>query len=109
MHAEELRPGTTLLFCRTDDEGSIIPNWDDIVESQLKGHFEIGLTVAERYLLTKILGSGSMGCVFLAKDLHLDESRFHISVDGTGCSRGFGAFAACPYMNFLVPASEETH
>jgi len=73
MHAEDFRPGTTLLFCRTDDEGSIIPNWDDIVESQLKGHFEIGLTGAGRYLLTKVLGSGSMGCVFLAKDLHLDR------------------------------------
>jgi serine/threonine protein kinase len=64
---------STLLFCRTSDDGTIAPDWSDSREAELRGRFEVGLTVADRYLLRKKLGDGSMGRVFLASDLRLDR------------------------------------
>jgi serine/threonine protein kinase len=64
---------TTLRFCRTADDGSIGPDWDESREAELLGQFEVGLTIADRYLLKKRLGEGSMGRVFLAIDLRLDR------------------------------------
>lgn len=63
----------TTLFCRSKDGGTIAPDWDDSREAELRGQFEVGLTIADRYLLKKQLGNGSMGRVFLANDLRLDR------------------------------------
>lgn len=65
---------TTLQFCRATDEGDIAPSSDAERDEQLRGQFEIGLTVDSRYFLKEILGNGSMGRVFLAHDLRLDRS-----------------------------------
>src|SRR5688572_21587070 len=65
---------STLLFCRSSADGSITPAWDETLEAELHGQFEVGLTVEGRYLLQEPLGHGSMGRVFLAKDLRLDRS-----------------------------------
>ena len=65
---------STLRFCRSEVDGSIAPAWDDSREAELQGEFEVGLTIDSRYLLQKKLGNGSMGRVFLAKDLRLDRS-----------------------------------
>jgi len=65
---------STLRFCRSVANGVIAPAWDDTQEAELQGEFEIGLTVDRRYLLQKKLGNGSMGRVFLAKDLRLDRN-----------------------------------
>jgi hypothetical protein len=65
---------STLRFCRSVGDGTIAPAWDDSREAELQGEFEVGLTVDRRYLLQKKLGNGSMGRVFLAKDLRLDRS-----------------------------------
>jgi hypothetical protein len=65
---------STQRFCHTGPDGSIIAVWDDAREAELQGEFEVGLTVDRRYLLQKKLGNGSMGRVFLAKDLRLDRS-----------------------------------
>jgi serine/threonine protein kinase len=64
---------STLGFCRSNDDGSITPDWNDSREGELQGQFEVGLTVADRYLLRRKLGKGSMGRVFLAEDLRLDR------------------------------------
>ncbi len=64
---------STLLFCRSNDDGTIGPGWTDSRETELQGQFEVGLTVAERYFLKEKLGDGSMGRVFLARDLRLDR------------------------------------
>lgn len=64
---------STVLFCRSWEDGQIAPDWDASRESELLGQFEIGLTVAERYILKQHLGDGAMGRVFLAKDLRLDR------------------------------------
>ena len=63
----------TLLFCRSNRNGAISPDWDDSRDVELQGQFEPGLTVADRYFLHRTLGSGAMGRVFLAKDLRLDR------------------------------------
>ncbi len=63
----------TVLFCRSHADGSIAADWSDSRERELQGQFEVGLTVAERYLLEAILGDGAMGRVFLARDLRLDR------------------------------------
>ncbi len=63
----------TLLFCRSDRNGFISPDWDNSRDVELQGQFEVGLTVADRYFLHSTLGSGAMGRVFLAKDLRLDR------------------------------------
>jgi serine/threonine-protein kinase len=65
---------STVLFCRSNDDGSVTPNWDESCEAALQGQFEVGLTIAGRFLLTKKLGHGSMGRVFLARDLRLDRA-----------------------------------
>src|ERR671924_2433355 len=65
---------STLRFCVSTPDGSIAPAWDDSHEAQLEGRFEVGRTVAGRYLLQRKLGHGSMGRVFLAKDLRLDRN-----------------------------------
>ena len=65
---------STQLYCRSTEDGMIAPDWDDTREGELKGQFEVGLTVANRYLLKKKLGDGSMARVFLAEDLRLDRS-----------------------------------
>jgi serine/threonine protein kinase len=65
---------STLRFCISAADGSIGPAWDDGQEAELAGEFEVGRTVAGRYLLQRKLGNGSMGRVFLAKDLRLDRS-----------------------------------
>ena len=64
---EKLR--STILFCRSSDSGTVTPNWDDVQEEDLTGMFEVGLTIADRYLLEKNLGNGGMGRVFQARDL----------------------------------------
>jgi hypothetical protein len=64
---------STLRFCRSADDGKIAPDWDDSRDGELLGQFEVGLTVANRYLLKQRLGEGSMGRVFLALDLRLDR------------------------------------
>ena len=63
----------TLRFCRTADDGSIVPDWDPTRDIELQGTFEIGLKVADRYVLQRKIGNGSMGRVFLARDLRLDR------------------------------------
>lgn len=63
----------TVLFCRSSKDGELAPYWDASRESELLGLFEIGRTVAERYLLKQHLGDGAMGRVFLAEDLRLDR------------------------------------
>lgn len=73
MPAQDEKHLSTFLFCRSNDDGSIAPDWDDSREAELRGQFEVGLTVADRYLLKTKLGDGSMGRVFLAKDLRLDR------------------------------------
>jgi predicted Ser/Thr protein kinase len=65
---------STLRFCRSIADGSIALAWDDSHEAELEGEFEEGLTVDGRYLLQQKLGYGSMGRVFLAKDLRLDRN-----------------------------------
>ena len=74
MHAQEEEALSTTRFCRSNDDGSVTPEWDDSREAQLLGQFEVGLMVADRYFLTGELGNGSMGRVFLAKDLRLDRA-----------------------------------
>src|SRR6187455_2256552 len=64
---------STILYCRTTEDGVVTPEWDELREAELKGHFEVGLTVADRYFLTQRLGDGATGRVFLAKDLRLDR------------------------------------
>lgn len=73
FHPPGATGSTTLLFCRSTDAGLITPAWDESCEAELRGQFEVGLTVADRYLLQKRLGGGAMGRVFLAKDLRLDR------------------------------------
>jgi hypothetical protein len=65
---------STVVFCRSNENGAVTPHWNETCEASLQGQFEVGLTVAQRFLLTKKLGHGSMGRVFLAKDLHLDRA-----------------------------------
>ena len=67
----------TLLFCRSHDDGTIAPDPDDSRDADFRGHFEVGLTVANRYVLQKTLGNGAMGRVFLATDLRLDR---HVAI-----------------------------
>lgn len=74
MPAQQEIQASTLLFCRSAADGSIAPLWDQSREAELQGEFEVGLTVDNRYLLQETLGHGSMGRVFLAKDLRLDRS-----------------------------------
>ncbi len=64
---------TTLKFCRSTDDGSIAPPAKDDREEQLRASFAVGSVVADRYTLIRQLGDGSMGRVFLAKDLRLDR------------------------------------
>jgi serine/threonine protein kinase len=64
---------STLLFCRSHEDGTIGPDWNNAREPELQGQFEVGLTVADRYFLQEELGDGAMGRVFLAKDLRLDR------------------------------------
>lgn len=65
---------STFLFCRSDPGGTIAPAWNETCEEELRGQFEVGLTVGERYHLQEQLGQGSMGRVFRAKDLRLDRT-----------------------------------
>jgi hypothetical protein len=74
MASQQEELPSTVLFCRSNDDGSVTPNWDESCEAELQGQFEVGLTIAQRFLLTKKLGHGSMGRVFLAKDLRLDRA-----------------------------------
>ena len=64
---------STLLYCRSCENGSIVPAWDEKAENEILGQFEAGHKVADRYLIRRRLGSGAMGCVFLANDLRLDR------------------------------------
>lgn len=74
MPAQDEEILSTLRFCHSVADGSIAPAWDHTRAAELQGEFEVGLTVDHRYLLQKKLGNGSMGRVFLAKDLRLDRS-----------------------------------
>lgn len=74
MPARDEHNLSTQLYCRSTEEGLIAPDWDDTREGELQGQFEVGLTVANRYLLKKKLGDGSMGRVFLARGMRLDRS-----------------------------------
>ena len=67
MSPQEEAALSTLSFCRSNDDGSIAPDWNDSREAELRGHFEVGLTVTNRYFLKRKLGKGSMGRVFLRK------------------------------------------
>ena len=73
MAAQDKKILATTVFCRSNDDGTITPLWNETSEAELEGLFEVGLTVAGRYLLKKKLGNGSMGRVFLADDLRLDR------------------------------------
>jgi hypothetical protein len=64
---------STFLFCRSDPGGTILPTWNDACEADLRGEFEVGLTIGGRYQLQEQLGQGSMGRVFRAQDLRLDR------------------------------------
>lgn len=64
---------STVLFCRSHANGTVAPLWHDSRDLELEGHFEIGLTVADRYFLKEFLGGGAMGRVFLANDLRLER------------------------------------
>ena len=70
----DVATNATLRFCRTSADGSIVPDWDDSRDVELQGVFEVGREVAGRYILQRKIGNGSMGRVFLAKDLRLDRS-----------------------------------
>ena len=74
MPARDNRFLSTIRFCRSSSDGTISPIRDDTEEDVLSGTFEIGLTIAGRYLLEKNLGCGGMGRVFQAKDLRLDRA-----------------------------------
>ncbi|MCA8999362.1 MAG: protein kinase, partial [Planctomycetaceae bacterium] len=63
--------GPTLSYCRSGADGSIGASNDETFELELRGAFETGLTVADRYLLQERLGQGAMGRVFRAQDLRL--------------------------------------
>ncbi len=73
MPIDDERVRATLLFCRSQNDGTIAPDWGNSREAELHGQFEVGLTVADRYFLKGTLGDGSMGRVFLANDLRLDR------------------------------------
>ena len=64
---------STLVYCHSHEDGTIVPARDETDDREFRGQFEVGLTVADRYVLQKSLGNGSMGRVFLAKDLRLDR------------------------------------
>lgn len=64
---------TTQVYCRSTSDGAIEPAWSDSGNQELRGHFKIGVTIADRYLLQRELGGGAMGRVYLAKDLRLDR------------------------------------
>lgn len=64
----------TTVFCVLSDAGEIVPAWNAARDEELRGVFEAGLTVDQRYLLREQLGSGAMGRVFLAHDLRLDRA-----------------------------------
>lgn len=66
-------PVSSLSYCRTRDDGSIFPIWEAGNDDPQPGQFEVGATVADRYLLKKKLGQGAMGRVFLAHDASLDR------------------------------------
>lgn len=74
MPAHDDATASTLRFCASTPDGSVAPVWDDTQEAHLDAGFAVGGTVAERYFLQRKLGNGSMGRVFLAKDLRLDRS-----------------------------------
>lgn len=73
MSARDKKIHSTVLFCRSNADGTITPDWSASRDGELQGQFEVGLTVADRYFLQRKLGAGSMGRVFLAKDLRLDR------------------------------------
>ncbi|MFG0334780.1 MAG: serine/threonine protein kinase [Maioricimonas sp. JB049] len=73
MHAHNKHQVTTVLYCRSASDGRITPDWDDSHDAELRGAFEIGRTIGERYFLQEQLGGGSMGRVFRARDLRLDR------------------------------------
>src|SRR5262245_24607530 len=73
MSAPDQQELSTQLFCRSSGDGTIEPHWNDTRDAELNGQFDVGLTIADRYLLQERLGNGSMGRVFLAKDLRLDR------------------------------------
>ncbi len=74
MPAQDDVTASTLRFCASTPDGSIAPVWSDAHEAHLDASFAVGGTVADRYLLQRKLGNGSMGRVFLATDLRLDRS-----------------------------------
>lgn len=73
MHAHDKHQLTTVLFCRSHRDGQIGPDWDDSHDAELRRDFEVGRTIGERYFLQELLGGGSMGRVFRARDLRLDR------------------------------------
>ena len=73
MPAQDAKFRSTILFCRSSNDGTVTPIWDDTQEDELAGVFEVGLTIADRYLLERNLGNGGMGRVFGARDLRLDR------------------------------------
>ncbi len=68
------RETETRAFCRSTGFELVECAWDDSKQIELRGVFEVGSIVDDRYLLQKILGSGGMGQVFLAQDQRLDRA-----------------------------------
>jgi serine/threonine protein kinase len=73
MPVQDEKNLSTFLYCRSRNDGTIVPAWDDSCETDLQGIFEVGRTVADRYFLKRKLGDGSMGRVFMAVDTRLDR------------------------------------
>jgi hypothetical protein len=64
---------TTVLFHRSSADGTLRPAYSVEGDPDHSAVFSIGATIADRYRLTKHLGTGGMGRVFLATDLSLDR------------------------------------
>lgn len=67
------RKATALVFCEITSDGDVRSiQWPDDEQVGM-GDFAVGKKIANRYLLRSVLGTGGMGCVFLAHDNTLDR------------------------------------